>query len=570
MVNRLPLQLNIAMWMRIRATTGAARRYSQSILAYDPECIRNFSIIAHIDHGKSTLADRLLEISGTIDRSSTGNKQVLDTLKVERERGITVKAQTATMFYTSTMDGKRYMLNLIDTPGHVDFSYEVSRSLAACQGTILLVDASQGIQAQSIANFYLAFSQGLVILPVLNKVDLPAANVPAVQKQIESAFDLDASNIACISAKSGLNVQALFEKIIHTIPQPMGDRCAPFRALLFDTWYDKYVGVVCLLAIKDGTVRKGDKICSGQTSNVYEVTAVGIMYPGMTPIDQLSAGHVGYVTMNLKTARDVHIGDTFYHQGKPTELFENFHPAKSMVFAGLYPMDASEYQQLSESLDRLTLNDSSVSVQKETSHSLGQGFRLGFLGTLHMDVFRQRLEDEHDTTIINTSPTVPYLIQYTDGREVSIKNPDSFPEQSEVYKVKAFLEPMVIGTLVFPGKYLGKMITLCNNHRGDQQELQYIDDDRIMLKYKFPMAEVLTVFYDSLKSGSSGYATFDYQEIGYEAADLVKVNILLNGTPVDSLACIVHRTHADRIAKDWISRLKDVIDRFILITQAAI
>ncbi|KAI8924937.1 P-loop containing nucleoside triphosphate hydrolase protein [Entophlyctis helioformis] len=557
---------------------AVAQRFSSSssrtkdlppLADFPPERIRNFSIIAHIDHGKSTLADRLLELAGTISKSD-GNKQVLDKLKVERDRGITIKAQTASMFVTHK--GEQYLLNLIDTPGHVDFSYEVSRSLAACQGTLLLVDACQGIQAQTIANFYLAFGEGLSIIPVLNKVDLPAADPVRIAEQIETAFEIDTSQTRHISAKTGLGVQPLFGDIIDLIPPPEGDAKKPFRALLFDTWYDQYVGVVCLIAVRDGRLNKGDRIVSAHTNRTHEITDLGIMYPDPKSTGSLSAGQVGYVTMNMKTVRDAHIGDTFYLEGKPTEMFKGFQPAQSMVFAGMYPMDTNDYAKLSESLDRLTINDSSVTVTKETSMALGQGFRLGFLGTLHMDVFRQRLEEEHEATVINTAPTVPYIIKYHNGTEVRIRNPADFPDPDEHARIAAFMEPMVIGTLVFPGEYLGRMMELCGNHRGEQVEYSYMDDKRVMMKYRLPMAEVLSQFYDQLKSLSSGYATFDWEEVGYEAADLVKVNILLNGKPVDALATIVHRTKSEQTAKTWTKRIKEVMEKqlFEIVIQGTV
>jgi elongation factor 4 len=540
------------------------KRFSSKIIDistvqdFPPDRIRNFSIVAHVDHGKSTLADRLLEYSGNIKKDSK-NKQVLDSLKVERERGITVKAQTASMIYN--YKNVNYLLNLIDTPGHADFSYEVSRSLAACQGTLLLVDACQGIQAQTIANFYLAFGEDLAVIPVINKIDLPSANIEKVKSQIENTFELDVTDINCISAKSGLGVYKIFDTVVEKIPKPIGDVSKPFRSLLFDTWYDKYSGVICLLAIKDGSIKRGDKIVSGYTKQVYEITDLGLMTPNRISTPKLSAGQVGFVSMNLKTTRDASIGDTFYKQGQPTEIFKGFTPAKSMVFAGLYPMDSSKHGELSEALDKLTLNDASVSVKKETSTSLGQGFRLGFLGTLHMDVFRQRLEEEYATTVINTMPTVPYIIKYKDGTEQEIKNPTEFPEGHEMAKVDELMEPMVIGRFVFPDQYLGKIIELCCDHRGEQIDLVYIDDSRVMIKYKLPMSEILTHFYDSLKSLTSGYASFEYEEAGYEASDLVKVNILLNSKSVDALSCITHRNHSDAVAKLWVSKLSKIIDR---------
>ncbi|KAH6584599.1 hypothetical protein BASA61_007344 [Batrachochytrium salamandrivorans] len=515
-----------------------------SLADFPPDRIRNFSIIAHIDHGKSTLADRLLELSGTISAADS-NKQVLDKLKVERDRGITVKAQTASMFYR--YKGDLYLLNLIDTPGHVDFSYEVSRSLAACQGTLLLVDASQGIQAQTIANFYLAFGEDLTIIPVLNKIDLPSADPVRISKQIESAFELDTSLTRHISAKTGKGVSDLFSDVINQIPAPSGDSTKPFRALLFDTWYDQYAGVVCLIAVHDGSVKKGDRITSAHTKLQHDITDVGIMYPNPTSTDQLSAGHVGYVTMNMKTTHDAHIGDTFYHGHAPTQVFKGFHQAQSMVFAGLYPIDTNDYTKLAESIARLTLNDSSVTVSKET-------------------------KEEHDSTVINTAPTVPYIIKFRDGTETRIRNPADFPTGDQLSRVEALMEPMVIGTLVFPAEYLGKLVELCASHRGEQVDYNFIDDTRVMMKYRFPMSEILSQFHDQLKSVSSGYASFDYEEAEYEKSDLVKVNILLNSKPVDALATVVHRTQADQISKDWVRRLKNILKKqlFEIVIQSSV
>ncbi|KAI9204416.1 P-loop containing nucleoside triphosphate hydrolase protein [Polychytrium aggregatum] len=567
-VSRSPRLDAMVRWYATAPRTGSGKDHLD-LSQFTPDKIRNFSIIAHIDHGKSTLADRLLEHTGTIQRND-GNKQVLDKLKVERERGITVKAQTVSMFYSH--NGELYVLNLIDTPGHVDFSYEVSRSLAACQGAILLVDASQGIQAQTVANFFLAFGENLTVVPVLNKVDLPSADAQKVCNQIESTFELPTDQIIRISAKTGVNVDQILPMVIDKMPPPEGDRTKPFKALLFDTWYDQYLGVICLMAVKDGVLKPGEKIVSAHSGLAYEVTNLGLMYPEQTPAAALYAGQVGYVILGMKTCRDAHIGDTFYHQSQPVEPFPGFAPAKSMVFAGLYPMDASEYDKLSEALERLTLNDASVSVVKETSSSLGQGFRLGFLGTLHMDVFRQRLEEEHEATVINTAPTVPFRVLYKDGSEKLIRNPAEFPEIEELSKVDHFLEPMVLGTLVFPEEYLGSLMDLCGNHRGEQVDFTYIDDSRVMIKYKLPMSEILTEFYDQLKSRTSGYASFDYEEIGYEEADMVKINLLLNGKPVDALSTIVHRVQAERVAKIWVKRLKKVVQRqlFEVAIQASI
>ncbi|KAJ1814971.1 Translation factor guf1 mitochondrial [Coemansia sp. RSA 2598] len=545
------------------------KRGEIDISAYPPERIRNFSIIAHIDHGKSTLADRLLEHTGVISKSGK-NKQVLDKLKVERERGITVKAQSASMFYEHK--GERYLMNLIDTPGHVDFSYEVSRSLAACQGTILLVDAAQGIQAQTVANFYLAFGEGLEVIPMLNKVDLPTAEPERAAQQIESAFEIEADRILHISAKTGLGVDQVLPAVIEKAPPPLGSVDKPFKALLFDTWYDTYVGVVCLMAIKDGSVKRGDRIVSSHSGTKYEVAEVGIMHPEQTPTTLLQVGQVGYIVCNMKSIAEAHVGDTFYKDRHPVEPLPGFVPAKSMVFAGVFPIDAGEFDSLNESIQKLTLNDSSVSVHKETSAALGQGWRLGFLGTLHMDVFRQRLEEEYDANVLITSPTVPYQIKYTDGITKFIQTPADFPDANIMQDfVESTMEPYVSATILFPEKYLGNMLELCTTHRGEIQNHTYIDETRVMLKCLLPMAEIVTDFYDKLKSKSQGFASFDYEEAGYRASDLVKMEVLLNGEAVDALAAVMHKSMVVTVGRDIAKRLKDVIRRqlFDIIIQTA-
>ena len=563
----MPLRKNV--WLpryflrRLKSTIGSNNTIESSkqelgienIEKFTPERIRTFSIVAHIDHGKSTLADRLLELTGVVSTSSQNN-QILDKLKVERERGITIKAQTASMIYNHK--GSQYLLNLIDTPGHADFSYEVSRSIAACQGAVMLVDACQGIQAQTIANFDMAFNLDLNLVPVVNKIDLPSANVEKASEQILNAFELE--NPVLISAKTGMNVEQVLERIISDIPAPEGNASNPLRCLLFDTWYDQYAGVICLAAIKDGTIKKGDKIVSGYSKLVYDVIDLGIMHPDRVSTPSLSAGQIGYLTLNMRTVRDANIGDTFYRLGHPTEPFKGFLPARSMVFSGVFPVDNNKHNELQESIERLILTDASVSMQKETSSSLGQGFRLGFLGTLHMDVFRQRLEQEYDLEVINTHPTVPYVVVYTNKTEKLIKNLSDFPEGVELSRVRHFMEPTVIGTFVTPDQYMGKIIELCNQHRGVQLDCSYFGDNRATLKFKIPLSEILTQFYDSLKSFTSGYASFDYEDGGYEVADLVKVNILLNGKAVDSLSCVAHRSHAEKVAKSWVQKLKKVLD----------
>ncbi|KAJ1956316.1 Translation factor guf1 mitochondrial [Dipsacomyces acuminosporus] len=474
------------------------------------------------------------------------------------------------MFYE--YKGEKYLLNLIDTPGHVDFSYEVSRSLAACQGTILLVDAAQGIQAQTVANFYLAFGEGLEVIPMLNKVDLPTAEPERTAQQIESAFEIGSDNIIRISAKTGLGIEQVLPAVIEQTPPPTGSIDKPFKALLFDTWYDTYVGVVCLMAVKDGIVKRGDKIVSSHSGTKYEVSEVGIMHPEQTPAGMLQVGQVGYIVCNMKSIAEAHVGDTFYRDKHPVEALPGFVPAKSMVFAGVFPIDAGEFDRLNESIQKLTLNDSSVSVHKETSAALGQGWRLGFLGTLHMDVFRQRLEEEYDANVLITSPTVPYQIKYRDGTTKFIRTPADFPDSQAIQDtIESTLEPFVLATLIFPEKYLGNMLELCSSHRGDILNHTFIDETRVMLKCRLPMAEIVTDFYDKLKSKSQGFASFDYEEAGYDASDLVKMEVLLNSEPVDALAAVMHKNSVVTVGRDLAKRLKDVIRRqlFDIIIQTA-
>ncbi|CAB4402634.1 unnamed protein product [Rhizophagus irregularis] len=537
---------------------------------FPAENIRNFSIIAHVDHGKSTLADRLLELTGTIS-SNHLHQQVLDKLTVERERGITVKAQTCSMFYK--YNNKSYLLNLIDTPGHVDFNYEVSRSLAACQGTILLVDSSQGIQAQTVANFFLAFNEGLTVIPVINKIDLPTAEPDRVVNQIESTFELDVSNIALISAKSGVGVDKILPIVIEKIPPPSGNINKPLKAFLFDSWYDTYVGVVCVMAIVDGKLQKGDKIMSAYSEKKYEVIDIGIMHPEQVTTGYLHAGQVGYVICSMKVAAEAHIGDTFYHIKNPVEPLPGFEPAKSMVFAGVFPTDTNEFSRLDESITKLTLNDASVSVQKETSMALGQGWRIGFLGTLHMDVFRQRLEEEHDANIIITRPTVPYKIIYRDGSSKLIRNPAEFPDSMEMQnKVAELQEPIVMATIILPEDYMGSVMDLCGSRRGEQLEYNYMDESRVIMKYCIPLAEIVTDFHDELKSKSSGYASLDYEDIGYQTTDIVKLNVLINKKPVDALAAILHRSQVTHVGREWTKKLSEVIPKqlYEVVIQTAV
>uniref|UniRef100_A0A3B5KG91 GTP binding elongation factor GUF1 n=1 Tax=Takifugu rubripes TaxID=31033 RepID=A0A3B5KG91_TAKRU len=488
--------------------------------------IRNFSIIAHIDHGKSTLADRLLEMTGAIAKTDK-NKQVLDKLQVERERGITVKAQTASLFYSH--HGQQYLLNLIDTPGHVDFSYEVSRSISACQGVLLIVDANQGIQAQTVANFYLAFEAQLAIIPVINKIDLRNADPERVESQIEKVFDIPREECIRISAKLGTNVETVLKAVVDRIPPPLACPNDPFKALVFDSCFDHYRGVVTNVALFGGQVKKGDRIVSAHHSKTYEVNELGLLRPDEHPTQRLYAGQVGYIIAGMKDVKEAQIGDTLHLQDQPVEALPGFKPAKAMVFAGMYPMDQSEYPGLRSAIERLTLNDSSVTVQRDSSLALGAGWRLGFLGLLHMEVFNQRLEQEHNASVIVTAPTVPY---------------------------KAILSSA----------------KLIKSRRAVQKNMVYIDDQRVMMKYLFPLNEIVVDFYDQLKSLSSGYASFDYENAGYQTAELIKMDILLNGNPVEELATVVHRNRAYSTGKSMCERLKDTIPRqmFEIAVQAAI
>ncbi|KAH9483887.1 Translation factor guf1 mitochondrial [Psilocybe cubensis] len=576
---------------------------------YPCDVIRNFSIIAHIDHGKSTLADRLLEViplflknvsmtkkeqqlTGTINKKVSGgkNEQVLDKLKVERERGIT--AQTARyaianfvhpnirelMFISMIhkFNGKDYLLNLIDTPGHVDFAWEVSRSLAACQGAVLLVDASQGVQAQSISVFHNAKERGLKIIPVLNKIDLPASQPERIAAQMQSTFGIDPSEILHISAKTGKGVDAVLAAIIDRIPPPVASADSPLKAFLFDSMYDKYRGVISLVSVQGGVLRKGDKIASCYTRKKYEITELGIMYPEEIPTKSLNPGQVGYIACNMKQSSEAHIGDTIHRVGETVEPMAGFQPTKAMVFAGVYPIDNSDFPKLEESINRLTLTDRSVTVQRESSSALGQGCRLGFLGTLHMDVFRQRLEDEYDANVIITAPTVPYKLIYKD-KEVLISNPTDFPDVGDMgVRVKEVQEPVVKASIIVPEEYFGDMMELCYSHRGEDLEHRYLDSGttsaRIMLNCILPLSEIVTDFFDQLKSRSSGFASFDYEDAGYRSSDLAKMVFLLNGKPVDALALIVHRSAQDAIGRQWVKKLHKVIPKqlFEVPIQAAV
>lgn len=522
-----------------------------------PERIRNFCIIAHIDHGKSTLADRLLELSGLIDKNAK-NTRVLDKLDVEKERGITVKAQSAGIVLK--VKGNKWLINLIDTPGHVDFSYEVSRSLAACQGAILLVDACQGIQAQTIANFYLAFEQDLKIIPALNKIDMDHADIEGVSEQLNTAFEFDKSKIIKLSAKTGLGIEELFPIVINDIPAPVADVDKPFRALLFDAWYDTYVGVVCLFAIQSGVLKKGLRIVSGHSKEVYTVADLGIMHPEKCTTTSLHAGQVGYVILNMKTIKDAHIGDTFGNPDTKFEIFPGFKPPKPMVYCGLFPTDPIDYPKLQNAIDQILLTDSSISISRESSLSLGQGYRLGFLGSLHLEVFTERLEGEYGLSVLNTAPSVPYKVITGDGIEHVICKPSEFVELTKSPK-SIVLEPMVIGTFITSADCLSVVINLSSERRGEQLDLSYLDENRIMLKYRLPMAEILDNFYSELKSKTSGKVSFDYETADYEKSDVSYIQIRINNNVIDSLTAITHTSNAQRMVSDWTNKVKETIKR---------
>lgn len=526
------------------------------------ENYRNFSIVAHVDHGKSTLSDRMLEITGVIKPGE--NKQVLDKLEVERERGITIKAQTCSMFYHDKRNDKDYLLHLVDTPGHVDFRGEVSRSYASCGGALLLVDASQGVQAQTVANFYLAYSMNLKLIPVINKIDLDIADIPQAEDQIVNTFELPQEDIIKVSAKTGINVaDILLPAIIDRIPPPTGLLSKPFRALLVDSWYDPYMGVVLLVHIVDGSVKKGDKILSAQTDKKYEVKEIGIMYPDRTPTGTLSTGQVGYIVPGMKASKDAKIGDTLMHLGREseTEVLPGFEETKPMVFVGAFPADGTEFKALDDDISRLVLNDRSVSLQRETSNALGQGWRLGFLGSLHASVFRERLEKEYGSKLIITQPTVPYQVKFNDGTQKIITNPDDFPDLSlRKSKIEAFEEPYVEAMMTLPKDHLGNVIKLCDNNRGQQVEITYLNmTGQVMLKYHLPLAHLVDDFFGKLKSVSRGYASLDYEDIGYKASDVIKLELLVNGKSVDALAQVMHRSQVDRVGREWVKKFKEFV-----------
>ncbi|MEQ8816517.1 MAG: translation elongation factor 4 [Thalassobaculum sp.] len=529
--------------------------------------IRNFAIIAHIDHGKSTLADRLIQMCGGLT-SREMKEQVLDSMDIERERGITIKAQTVRLIYDAK-DGKRYTLNLIDTPGHVDFAYEVSRSLAACEGSILVVDASQGVEAQTLANVYQAIEANHEIIPVLNKIDLPAADPARVKEQIEDVIGLDASDAIEISAKTGLGMDALLEAIVTRLPSPKGDREAPTKAMMVDSWYDTYLGVTCLVRVHDGVLKKGQRVKMMQTGAVHPVERVGVLTPKGLEVDVLGPGEVGFINAGIKTVADTQVGDTITDERKPAaKALPGFKPSVSVVFCGLFPADAGEFEHLRDSLEKLRLNDASFHYEMETSAALGFGFRCGFLGLLHLEIVQERLEREFDLDLITTAPSVIYKIHLTDGKLVELHNPADMPD---VMKIKSIEEPWIKATIFVPDEYLGPILTLCTERRGEQIDLTYAGS-RAMVVYRLPLNEVVFDFYDRLKSISRGYASFDYQLDSYREGDLVKLSIMVNAEPVDALSMIVHRSQADPRGRAMCGKLKELIPRqlFKIAIQAAI
>lgn len=530
--------------------------------------IRNFSIVAHIDHGKSTLADRLLESTGTLTQREM-EAQVLDNMELEKERGITIKSQAARLIYKRD-DGHEYILNLIDTPGHVDFNYEVSRSLAACEGALLVVDATQGIQAQTLANCYLALDNDLEIAPVINKVDLPSQRAEEVKQEIEDVIGIDAEDAPMISAKTGLNVDQVLEEIVTKLPPPEGDEEAPLKALIFDSYYDSYKGVVCYVRIKDGIVKPGSKIKLMATNKVYEVVEVGVFTPKLMPIKELRAGEVGYIAGSIKNVRDARVGDTITDANNPTsEPLPGYKPAIPMVYSGIYPVDGAKYDELKEALEKLQINDAALNFEPETSIALGFGFRCGFLGLLHMEIIQERIEREFNLDIITTAPSVIYKVTKTNGEKFDITNPTNLPPATEIDYME---EPIVKVDIITPTDYVGAVMELCQERRGKYIDMEYMDTTRAVVHYDIPLNEIIYDFFDTLKSRTRGYASLDYEHKGYEQSKLVKLDILLNGDVVDALSMIVPEERAYSRGRGIAEKLKEIIPRqmFEVPIQAAV
>ena len=532
------------------------------------EHIRNFSIVAHIDHGKSTLADRLLELTGTLTKREM-EAQVLDNMEIEKERGITIKSQAARLIYKGK-DGEEYILNLIDTPGHVDFTYEVSRSLAACEGALLVVDATQGIQAQTLANCYLALDNNLEIAPVINKIDLPSQRADEVKQEIEDVIGIEAEDAPMISAKTGLNVEDVLEEIVQKLPAPKGDEEAPLKALIFDSVYDSYKGVVCFIRVFDGEVKPGTKIKFMATGSTCEVVEVGVFTPKMMAIDKLSAGDVGYICGSIKNVRDARVGDTVTEAERPTkEALPGYKPAIPMVYSGIYPVDGAKYDELKEALEKLQINDAALNFEPETSVALGFGFRCGFLGLLHMEIIQERIEREFNLDIITTAPSVIYKVTKTDGEVIDITNPTNLPKPTEIAYME---EPVVKASIIAPKDYVGSVMELCQERRGSYINIEFIEETRAVIYYDIPLNEIIYDFFDTLKSRTRGYASLDYEFKGYTRTELVKLDILLNGDIVDALSMIVPAERAYNKGRGIAEKLKEIIPRqmFEVPIQAAI
>ncbi len=537
-------------------------------MATDPSRIRNFSIIAHIDHGKSTLADRILEVTGALSNREARD-QFLDKMDLERERGITIKAQHVRLKYTSDA-GDLYQINLIDTPGHVDFTYEVSRSLAACEGAVLVVDTTQGVEAQTLANVYLAMEANLEVIPVLNKIDLPSADIDGAKQQIQDVIGLDTSGAIPASGKTGLGVKDILEAVVKRVPAPTGDPDAPLKALLFDSWYDSYRGAVVVVRVMEGTLRKGDKIYFMQTQREYEVVEMGVFCPFPLPIDDLGPGEVGFIAANVKSVHDTKIGDTITHaKRRAPSALPGFKEVKPMVFAGIFPTDSADYTALRDALDKLRLNDASFQFEPDTSEALGFGFRCGFLGLLHMEIIQERLEREYNLDLLITAPSVVYQVKLRNGETVNVENPARLPDPGRIQQID---EPYLKVTIHTPANSLGQILQLCQDRRGTQLGMQYAGTDRVILSYEIPMNEVVFDFFDRLKSVSRGYASMDYELIGWKPGDLVKVDLLVNGEPVDALSVILNREKSQKRGRDLASKLKELIPRqqYEVAIQAAI